>query len=158
MRSARKRATRKADTRALALACSIILTSRDDRSPFEIDVHKEVRADDGRLLWKCKELEFWADDETLLTDEELEETEFFNCYACAYLYQLWVDIIDATGSASYGRRAQAAFALEEFIENFQPDMREIDALDYRDLRIVRAERARIEAQKTYERNQANKTK
>lgn len=37
-------------------------------------------------------------------------------------------------------------------------MREIDALDYRDLQIVRAERARIEAQKTYERNQASKTK
>lgn len=36
--------------------------------------------------------------------------------------------------------------LETFIDTFKPDMREIDALGWQDVRTIKAERNRLEAQ------------
>lgn len=108
----------------------------------------ETRDDStGEIISACDELEFFDGDD-LIPADELPET-FFLCPCCAYQYQLWFEIIERTGSAIYGHRAFAAFALDDYIANFKPKMQTIDAQGYRDVQAVRSERARLDAQRVY---------
>ena len=138
--------TLKADAIALAEAARIFLKGRENQDPYALDRHREG----------CPEPDIWIDGETLVLEDELNDAGFYSCSCCGHQYLLWAEIIDTCGSAEYGRRAQAAFQLEDFIEDFHPDMSTIDALDYADLRIVKAERARVEAERTYLREQEAK--
>jgi hypothetical protein len=88
--------------------------------------------------------------------DEGDAAEYFGCSACAYEYQLWAHIVESCGEAVYGRRAQRAFWFEDYLENFRPKLRKVSAQDYRDVEAVRAERARLQAQKEYNREQEAK--
>lgn len=131
----------KAAARKVADAVGFIYLSRENRNPYDLDYHAE----------DCDEPDLFNDDDSLISDEDA--ADYFGCSACAYQYQLWSNIVEATGGVEWGRRAFAALDLDDYIENFQPDMSEIDAAGWNDVKAVRSERARLDAQRQYNQQQ-----
>jgi len=86
----------------------------------------------------------------LIGPEELAERE---CQACTHEWNLWQRIIEDTGSAIWGRIIFELLSLEEFIEDFRPSPKEVNAREYEYLRVVKLERKRREAYQTWKAGQ-----
>lgn len=137
-------------------ACREVLYASENQNPYDLSEHLSLRRGNPA---DCDELDIWLDDNRLIPREELEEGPFFICPACAYNYNLWEAILEQSvdegeePTTEYGDRVFAALTLEQHIEDGFFGHSEISAKEYDDLKMLKAERRRLEGFRAWERAQ-----
>jgi hypothetical protein len=136
-------------------AAYIILTARDGKDPYIIDNHLSIKRGN---FYDCPEESIWDDDADglrLLPEEALRAIEVapgcdaLECPACWHQYEMWSDVIEATGAAEYGDRVFYALNLIAYIEEWG-DRSGITLEDWNDLEIVKRKIRQIEEHARYE--------